>query len=122
MIIKADPGEARRVIFVIWLISFLSASPWALFTKVLFIVRDALISKKRENLGIFPKGEGGHSILIPAQLRRQKSNQTFLVKSGQNFQMGWRVGVVRGSPSDNFSNFFNPYKPHEEAFLDDEGS
>ena len=28
------PGEARRVIFGIWLISFLSASPWALFTKV----------------------------------------------------------------------------------------
>jgi len=34
---RSTTGEARRVISMIWLFSFLSASPWALFTKVNYL-------------------------------------------------------------------------------------
>lgn len=37
---RSTTGEARRVISMIWLFSFLSASPWALFTKRL-VIHDA---------------------------------------------------------------------------------
>ena len=33
---RSSMGEAKKIILLIWAISFLSALPWALFTKVTF--------------------------------------------------------------------------------------
>ena len=31
---RSSMGEARKIILLIWIISFISALPWAMFTKV----------------------------------------------------------------------------------------
>ena len=35
---RSSTGKARKVIGMIWLVSFLSAMPWAFFTKVNYLV------------------------------------------------------------------------------------
>ena len=40
---RSSTGKAKKVVGVIWLVSFLSASPWALFTKVNYLEYDGTI-------------------------------------------------------------------------------
>ena len=35
---NSTPGKAKKVILKVWLISFISAAPWAMFTKVNYLI------------------------------------------------------------------------------------